>query len=100
MVLFEGTLDLAIGILLIVALAEWGKYRQHHQRPFRILGGAGFFFAIAAAFKLPEVLYYGIHASLSGLFQILGEISALVAAFWLVYEILQEWSGKKVKKLF
>ena len=99
MVLFDGTLNLAVGLLAIVALAEMGKYRQHHQRPFRVLGSAGFFLAASAVFGLPDVLYLGINASLSNLFLLLGEIATLVAVVLLGWEVLMEWSGKKNFKL-
>ncbi len=99
MVLFEGTLNIAVGLLAIVALAEMGKYRQHHQRSFRVLGASGVFLAVSAVLGLPEVVYLGISTQLANLFQLIGQIAALIAVVLLGWEVLMEWSGKKNFKL-
>jgi len=85
------SLNLAITIFIVVALAEFAKYRQTRPHAFRLLSSAGLLFLVAGVFTLPEVFGLGLHSLVSSIAQVLGEIVAVVALVFLVWDALKDW---------
>jgi hypothetical protein len=92
MALFDGTtLQLGVGFLLAVALAEYAKLRHKSEKGFAWLGVSAAFFLFSAAFAAPAVgLYLGSIAILQQIFELLGWLFALIAVIFVAYESLME----------
>ena len=101
--LLEGMAGLGIGFLLVVALAEWGKFRNKAEKGFNWIGLAGVWFLFAGAIQLaimlgadsatPTVATY-IGGATAGaafaIFQVIGWIFALIGTLFAAYEVLVE----------
>lgn len=85
------TVNIAVAIFIVVALAEFAKYRQIRPHAFRLLAGAGVLFLVAGVFTLPEVFGIRVHAFVSNLAQLIGEILAVLALVLLVWDSLKDW---------
>lgn len=86
------TVGLAIAIFIVVALAEFAKYRQARPRAFRLLASAGLLLLVAGVFKLQAVFgLVDVSAILSDISQLIGEILALLALVFLVWDALKDW---------
>jgi len=85
------TVNLAVAIFIVVALAEFAKYRQTRPHAFRLLSGAGLLFLVAGVFSLPDVFGLGVNSIISNIAQLIGEIVALVALVFLVWDSLKDW---------
>lgn len=97
MVFWEGTLGIAVGLFVLLALAEYSKYRQRRERAFRLLAASGFLLAASVAFSLPDVFNLGFNSFLQDILLFLGELAALGAVIFLVIDSLKDW-GKEVKR--
>ena len=92
MVFFDvATLNIAVAIFVVVALAEFAKYRQTRPHAFRLLSSAGLLFLVAGAFALQDVLGFYVNQFISQVAQLFGEIVALVALVFLVWDSLRDW---------
>jgi len=85
------TVNLAVAIFIVVALAEFAKYRQTRPHAFRLLSSAGLLFLVAGVFTLPDVLGLGVNSIVSNIAQLLGEVVAVVALVFLVWDALKDW---------
>ena len=85
------TVNIAVAIFIVVALAEFVKYRQTRPHAFRLLASAGLLFLVAGIFSLPDVFGFTINQFISALAQLAGEIAALVALVFLVWDSLKDW---------
>jgi len=92
MAVFDGaTLQLGIGFLLAVALAEYAKIRHKSEKGYSWLGVSAAFFLFSGAFTAPAVgQYLGQISILDWVFQILGWLFALIAVIFIAYETLLE----------
>jgi len=89
MVLFEGTLGLAIGFLLAVALAQYAKVRS--TRGWQLVAVAAVLFLFSAAWTAPAVVsYLGSVTLLREAFELLGWLFVLIGAIFVAYETLLE----------
>ncbi len=92
MVFFDvATINLAVAIFVVVALAEFAKYRQTRPHAFRLLSSAALLFLVAGVFSLPDVFGLAVNAVIGDVAQLLGEIVALVALAFLVLDSLKDW---------
>ncbi len=89
--------NLAVAIFIVVALAEFAKYRQSRPHAFRLLSSAGLLFLVAGIFSLPDVFGLAYNALVADVAQLLGEVVALVALVLLVWDSLRDWK-KDLKK--
>ncbi len=85
------TLNLAVTIFIVVALAEYSKYRQARPHAFRLLASAGLLFLVAGVFTLPNVFGINVNLIISDIAQLVGEIVALLALVFLVWDSLKDW---------
>lgn len=85
------TLNLAVTIFIVIALAEFAKYRQSRPRAFRLLASAGLLFLVAGVFSLPDVFGLSINAPVRAIAQFLGEILAVIALVFLVWDSVKDW---------
>ena len=85
------TVNLAVAIFIIVALAEYAKYRQARPHAFRLLASAGLLFLVSGVFTLPDVYGLGVNSIVSDVAQLLGEVVAVVALVFLVLDALKDW---------
>ncbi len=89
---FEATvLDIAIAAFVIAFLAKYTGFLEMEPRVFKLVAATGVLFLASAVFGLPEVYGTGWHVWVKNIFQILGEITAALAAIFLVYEAVKEW---------
>ncbi len=91
------TLNLAVAIFVVVALAEFAKYRQTRPHAFRLLSSAGLLFLVAGIFSLPDVFGLYVNVPLGAIAQLVGEVVALLALVFLVWDSLKDWK-KDLKK--
>lgn len=85
------TLNVAVVIFIVVALAEYSKYKQSRPHAFRLLASAGLLFLVAGVFSLPDVFGLYVNSIISDIAQLAGEITALVALVFLVMDSLKDW---------
>ncbi len=85
------TINIAVAIFVVIALAEFSKYRQTRPRAFRLLASAGLLFLVAGVFSLPDVFGITLNATIVSIAQLLGEITALAALVFLVWDSLNDW---------
>ncbi|MEM5797063.1 MAG: hypothetical protein QXD72_00405 [Candidatus Aenigmatarchaeota archaeon] len=85
------TVNLAVAIFVVVALAEFAKYRQTRPHAFRLLASAGLLFLVAGVFTLPDVFGLSVNTIISNIAQFLGEIVSLAALVFLVWDSLKDW---------
>ena len=85
------TLNLAVTIFIVVALAEYSKYRQSRPHAFRLLSSAGLLFLVAGVFTLPNVFGISVNSIISDIAQLVGEVVALVALVFLVWDSVKDW---------
>ncbi len=85
------TVNLAVAIFIVVALAEFAKYRQARPHAFRLLASAALLFLVAGIFTLPDVFGLSFNAPISNIAQLFGEIAALVALVFLVWDSIKDW---------
>jgi hypothetical protein len=99
--LIEGLAGLGIASLMIVAFAEWGKFRAKAEKGFNWIGLAGIWFLFAGAIEIasassgamPNIATYlgaGVTNSIFAIFQIVGWIFALIGTLFAAYEVLVE----------
>lgn len=99
--LLEGLAGLGVASLLVVALAEWGKFRVKAEKGFNWIGLAGVWFLFAGAIEvasvsagaMPNIATYlgvGVTSSVFAIFQIIGWIFALIGTLFAAYEVLVE----------
>jgi len=89
MVLFEGTLGLAVGFLLAVALAQYAKVRS--TKGWQLVAVAAVLFLFSAAWAAPAVgVYLAPVALLREAFELLGWLFVLIGAIFVAYETLLE----------
>ena len=84
------TADLGIGLLLVVALAEFAKLRKKSERGWTWLGVAGVFLVFAG---VPSLGGAALNVDLSivqTIFAVLGWLFALIGAVFVGYESLLE----------
>lgn len=90
----EGLTGLGIAFLLVVALAEWGKFRLKAEKGFNWLALAGVWFLFAGTFGESIALnsYIGPTnwATIGSVFEIVGWIFALIGTLFAAYEVLVE----------
>lgn len=84
-------INIAVAIFVVIALAEFTKYRQARPHAFRLLASAGLLFLVAGVFSLPDVFGLSANAVVSAIAQLIGEIVALVALVFLVADSLKDW---------
>lgn len=98
MAFFEvATINVAIAIFVVVALAEFSKYRQTRPHAFRLLASAGLLFLVAGIFSLPDVYVPNVNSLVGGIAQLIGEVVVVVALVFLVWDSIKDW--KKELKL-
>ena len=85
------TVNIAVAIFIVVALAEFAKYRQTRPHAFRLLSSAGLLLLVAGVFTLPDVFGLAYNALIGSVAQLLGEIVALIALLFLVWDALKDW---------
>ena len=85
------TLNVAVVIFIVVALAEYSKYKQTRPHAFRLLSSAGLLFLVAGIFSLQDVFGLNINYFISNISQLMGEITAVVALVFLVMDSLKDW---------
>lgn len=85
------TVNIAVAIFIVVALAEFAKYRQSRPHAFRLLASAGLLFLVAGVFSLPDVFGLSVNPFISWIAQLIGEIVALVALVFLVWDSVKDW---------
>lgn len=85
------TVNMAVAIFIVVALAEFSKYRQTRPHAFRLLASAGLLFLVAGVFTLPDVFGIAFNAIIGDTAQLLGEVVALVALVFLAWDSLRDW---------
>ena len=92
--LLEGLAGLGIASLLVVALAEWGKFRLKAEKGFNWIGLSGIWFLFAGTFVAATNLGGYIGAPTFGvigsIFEIIGWIFALIGTLFAAYEVLVE----------
>jgi hypothetical protein len=91
------TVNIAVAIFIVIALAEFAKYRQSRPHAFRLLSSAGLLFLVAGIFSLPDVFGLAYNALVADVAQLLGEVAALVALVFLVLDSMRDWK-KDLKK--
>ncbi|MBI1978555.1 MAG: hypothetical protein HYS62_00665 [Candidatus Aenigmarchaeota archaeon] len=92
MVFFDvATINLAVAIFVVVALAEYSKYRQSRPHAFRLLASAGLLFLVAGVFTLPDVYGLSVNSLVGNVAQLLGEVVAVIALVYLVLDSLRDW---------
>jgi pilus assembly protein TadC len=86
--------DAGIGVLILVALAQYAKVRDKSEKGYNWLaaGGALLLFAglFVAAPALGNLIGSGIWNGLGNLFQVVGWIFALVGVVFVAYETVIE----------
>ena len=85
--------SLGLALLLAVALAEWGKFRNKAERGFSwiALGGVWFLFSGATAVGSVALAAYNLPLTQVGdIFGIIGWIFALIGTLFAAYEVLVE----------
>lgn len=85
------TVNIAVAIFIVVALAEFSKYKQSRPHAFRLLASAGLLLLVAGVFSLPDVFGLGVNSIISSIAQLVGEVVALVALVFLVWDSLKDW---------
>ena len=91
MVVFGAALDLGVGFLLAIALAQYAKIKAEKGWNFLAISAALFLFSAAfvegyfGAGELLESVYI-----LKTIAEVLGWVSALIGAAFVVYEVLLE----------
>jgi hypothetical protein len=100
--LLDGLAGLGIASLLVVALAEWGKFRVKAEKGFNWIGLAGIWFLFAGGLQIAFTLNVGALPTIAtylgtgatgiafAIFQIVGWIFALIGTIFAAYEILVE----------
>lgn len=90
----EGLTGLGIAALLIVALAEWAKFRVKAEKGFNWIALSGVWFLFAGTFMPGSILsaYFGAGswATFGSIFEIVGWIFALIGTLFAAYEVLIE----------
>ena len=89
MAIFEPmTLNIAIGFLLAIALAEYAKWRHRAETGFGLLGLSAMFFLFAATFASPVATAWLGSVMWIGLaFELVGWLLALISVAFITYEI-------------
>ena len=92
--LLEGLAGLGVAFLLVVALAEWGKFRVKAEKGFNWIGLAGVWFLFAGSFaavtNLTGLMGAALSSPLVTVFEIVGWIFALIGTLFVAYEVLVE----------
>lgn len=92
--LMEGLAGFGIACLLVVALAEWGKFRTKAEKGFNWIGLAGVWFLFAGSFavatNLGGYIGAGTFPVIGSIFEIIGWIFALIGTLFAAYEVLVE----------
>ena len=99
MVLFGPTLDVGVALLLVTALAEYGRFREKRQQAFRLLASAGFLLVGAGVFEsVPRITFFAsTHNLVQSVFQASGEIIAILAVIVLAINAVLE-KGRRRKR--
>ena len=96
MALFGGIVDLGIAFLIVVALAEYVKFRNKADKGFSWLAVAGVLFLFAGASATDTVVssfapgIVGSAGILTSLFGVVAWIFGLVGTLFVVYQVLVE----------
>ncbi len=90
--LLEGLAGLGVASLLVVALAEWGKFRAKAEKGFNWIGLAGIWFLFGGTFAVATALGGWIpgFATIGSIFEAIGWIFALIGTLFAAYEVLVE----------
>ncbi len=92
MAIFEvAAINIAVAIFVVVALAEFSKYRQTRPHSFRVLASSGLLFLVAGIFTLPDVFGLSVNSTIASGAQLAGEVVAVVALVFLVWDSLKDW---------
>ncbi len=93
--MFGATLvDVGVGVLILVALAQYAKIRDKAEKGFNWLAASGAILLFSGLFEvapaLGNLIGSGIWSGLGSLFQIVGWIFALVGVCFVAYETIVE----------
>ena len=82
------TLNIGIGFFLVIALAEYSKFRHKAERGFSFLGLSALFFLFSATFAAPvATTWLGSIIWLDLAFELVAWILALIAVIFITYEV-------------
>ena len=82
------TLNIGIGFFLVIALAEYSKFRHKAERGFSFLGLSALFFLFSATFAAPvATAWLGSIVWLGMAFELVAWILALIAVVFVTYEV-------------
>ncbi|TAL46743.1 hypothetical protein EPN87_04540 [archaeon] len=96
MALFGGMVDLGIAFLIVVALAEYIKFRNKADKGFSWLAVAGVLFLFAGASAADTTIssyapgVVGASGALTSLFGVVGWVFALVGTLFIIYQVIVE----------
>jgi hypothetical protein len=96
MALFGGLVDLGVAFLVVVALAEYFKFRNKADKGFGWLAVAGVLFLFAGASASDTIIsafapsIIGSAGVLTALFEVVAWIFGLVGTLFVIYQVLVE----------
>lgn len=92
--IFEGLTGLGIAAILVVALAEWGKFRMKAEKGFNWIALSGVWFLFAGTFTPGSILSAYLEpanwVTFGSIFEVVGWIFALIGTLFAAYEVLVE----------
>lgn len=82
------TLNIGIGFFIVIALAEYSKFRHKAEKGFSFLGLSAMFFLFSATFATPVATsWLGSLAWAELAFELVAWILALISLVFITYEV-------------